>query len=94
MAKHVGILTSGGDCPAQTVGMVTPAALTVASGDKGAFVVPITVHSAGFDTVSKRTPSRCTVVVTATTDVPANVEPDTSNNTTQLVIDVVDKTDF
>lgn len=81
-------------CPAHTVGTVAPATVTVAGGAKGSVAVPITVGSSDFTTTNKHTPSRCAVVLTATTAVMGNTEPDASNNTTYLVIDVVDKADF
>ena len=39
-------------------------------------------------------PARCRVRLTATTNVMGNVEPDPTNNTTTLIIDVIDRNDF
>lgn len=46
------------------------------------------------NTTNSKSPKRCIAVLRATTAVPSNVEPDTSNNATQLVIDVIDQNDF
>lgn len=87
------VTADDGDCPAGTVGSPAPAPVSVAGGAKSRVVVPITATSAAFDTPNGKSPARCTAVITATTTVIGNVEPDLSNNTTHLVIDVVDKTD-
>ena len=47
-----------------------------------------------FTSPNKKWTGRCTAVLTATTNVIGNVEPNTANNTTNLVIDVIDKSDF
>ncbi|HVM97211.1 MAG TPA: hypothetical protein VMT89_12535 [Candidatus Acidoferrales bacterium] len=54
----------------------------------------IRATAAGFATANQKSPARCVATLTAVTNVGGNVEPDSSNNSTNLVIDVVDHTDF
>jgi hypothetical protein len=52
----------------------------------------LTFAAAAIDTPNKKSPQRCTAVVTATG--PNDPDPDTTNNATNLVIDIYDKNDF
>src|SRR5262249_30466609 len=83
-----------GDCPAGTVAIVGPATQTVAGGSRASATVNVTASAAAFQSRSARSPARCTAVLTAVTAVPGNVEPDASNNSTQLVVEVNDQNDY
>ena len=52
----------------------------------------ISMH--GTTATNGQSPDRCTAVLEAATDVLGNREPDTSNNTTRLLIGVDDKVDY
>jgi hypothetical protein len=93
-ASHdIAVSVDQGDCPAGTLGAPLPATATVGGGAKATIVVPVTATAAAFTTTNKKSPARCIAVITATTEVMGNVEPNAANNVTHLVIDVVDKTD-
>ena len=94
------VTASDGDCPAGTVGIAdydgkTPGAqnsATVKGGATKGGPLPLTINASAFATTNAKSPARCTAVLTATG--PSNPDPDPSNNTTKLVIDVIDKNDF
>ena len=85
----ISITASDGDCPAGTVGTATPATVTVKGGKKRGVALTITIDATQFATANAKSPARCTAEVTATG--PSDPDPDPSNNTTRLVIDVVEK---
>lgn len=93
------VTASDGTCPLGTVGVAdfdpgTPAAqntVTVGGGVVKTGLLPLTINGAAFTTVNNRSPARCTAVISASS---AGAGTDASNNTTKLVIDVVDKNDF
>jgi len=94
------VTASDGDCPAGTVGIAdydgaTPGAqnsTTVKGGAMKGGRLPLTINAAAFATANTKSPARCTAVLTATG--PSVPDPDPSNNTTRLVINVIDKNDF
>ncbi|MBI3784005.1 MAG: PD40 domain-containing protein [Deltaproteobacteria bacterium] len=83
-----------GDCPAGTVALAAPSTLTVAGGAKGTAKIIVGASTSGFTAANSASLGRCTALLTATTSVMGNVEPDTTNNTTHLLIEVNDKTDY
>jgi cysteine-rich repeat protein len=100
-AHQITATASDGDCPAGTVGVVdldrnapgTQPAITLAGGHTRGGLLALTITAGGFTTTSAASPTRCTALLTATGPA-GNTEPDASNNTTRLVIDVIDKNDF
>lgn len=88
-----------GDCPAGTVGIAdfdrgTPgpqSSVTVPGVGKARGLLPLTIDASQFDTVEARSPSRCTALLTATGP---GGDTDAGNNTTRLVIDVIDLGDL
>jgi Tol biopolymer transport system component len=87
------LVASDGDCPAGTLAVQAPATQTVAGGKTISGKVTVTATAAGFRSRNLRSPARCTAVLQAITDVPGNVEPDASNNSVYLVLDVNDRSD-
>jgi cytochrome c peroxidase len=55
--------------------------------------LPLTIDGTKFTTPNPKSPMRCSVLLTATGPV-GNLDPDPSNNTTRLIIDVLDHSDF
>jgi hypothetical protein len=98
-AHAITVTATDGTCPAGTVGVVdydpnmggSQNTVTVAGGKSAKGTLAITVASAGFTTTSKKSPGRCTAVLTATGP-PGDTDP--SNNTTNLVIEVIDNNDL
>ena len=82
------------DCPTGTVTLSPATSLTVGGGGTGRLTVAVNATSTAFAASSAKSPARCTATLTATTDVVGNVEPDATNNSTQLIVDVIDKNDF
>ena len=80
-----------GDCPAGTVNVEPPNMVTLEPGKKGAVSLLVTATNAAFLTSNKKSPSRCAASVTVSGP---GVDPDPSNNTAALVIDIVDTNDF
>lgn len=93
------VTAADGDCPAGTVGVADynkdmpgqQNTVTVPGGKIASGNLPVTVNATGFATTNKKSPTRCTAVVTVTGP---GGDTDASNNTTRLVIDVYDKNDF
>jgi len=65
----------------------------VGGAGKATVVVPVTAAASGFSTPNTKSPARCFATISATTTVIGNTEPDITNNTTTLVIVVIDQTD-
>lgn len=83
-----------GDCPAGTVAVSGSSSVVVAGGSSAKMVLAVNVSNSDFAAKNGRSPGRCTANLTATTNEIGNVEPDLSNNTTRLLIEVYDKTDY
>src|SRR5205823_3973093 len=87
-------------CPGITVisldmDSVTPGAqdtVMVIGGKTATGTIQLSVDAGAIATKSALAPTRCTAIVSAA--IAGNTEPDGSNNTTKLVIDVVDLNDF
>ncbi len=91
------VTASDGDCPAGTVGTVSFAAgsgnqVVVKGGQRQTGTLSLTIDGAAFTTAGAKSPARCTAVLTATGS--AEPDPDPTNNTATMVIDVIDKNDF
>lgn len=84
------VSASDGDCPQGTVSGFTQQVLPPAGGESTSVTTQAVVKSKDFTSPNKKSPARCTAVLKATG---AN-DPDASNNTTNLVIEVTDKNDF
>lgn len=87
----IALVLAGGDCPSETLALPPPQ--NVAGGATVVVPVVITAATADFRSAGPKSPARCTAVLRALTGVPANVEPESSNDEAQLVIDVVDRND-
>jgi Tol biopolymer transport system component len=93
------ITASDGSCPAGTMGDADfdkelpgdQNAATVLGGKTAKGKLPVTAAAAGFSTTSKKSPSRCVALITATGP---GGDTDPTNNVTRLVIDVYDKNDL
>jgi hypothetical protein len=95
---EVTVGASDGDCPSGTIGffdldrrtagMQTRVRLKRGKRAKG--TMGLVIRADAFDSPSDESPRRCTALITATGD----GDTDPSNNTTRLVIDVVDRNDF
>jgi Tol biopolymer transport system component len=85
------VTASDGTCPAGTVQVVAPSTVTVAGGRTARMKLQVTATNAGFLTANGASPSRCIATVSVAG---GGTDPDPTNNTTQLVIDVTDKEDF
>jgi hypothetical protein len=95
LAGHpVNLSVDDNDCPPGTVSVVTMLPATVEGGKNLSVKLQVSADAEDFETASKKSPARCTARITMTTDVPANSEPDSTNNTSDLVIDVYDKNDL
>jgi len=78
------------DMDSQTVGLQDTVA--VKGGKWAGGSVRLTMRAGAITTASKVSPARCTAIVS--TVIAGNTEPDSTNNTANLVIDVVDMNDF
>lgn len=95
------VQAADGDCPIGTIGAVDfdkvlsgeQSEVTVADG-KRTGTVAVSIDATQMSSPNPQSPSRCTALFTLSTTEPGNAEPDTSNNTTLMMIDVVDKNDF
>lgn len=93
------VTADDGDCPPGTVGVADfdndtdgrQSSVAVGGGAKVTGLLPLTIVAAQFDTVNVRSPARCTALLTATGP---GGDSDATNNTTRLVIDVIDHSDF
>jgi hypothetical protein len=98
-ADTITVTVADGTCPPGTVGPVDFDSDTIGAQDSTGVIggktakarIQVTVTSAGFVTPSKKTPSRCTAIITSTGP---GGDTDATNNTAALVLDVVDNNDF
>ncbi|HVM97994.1 MAG TPA: hypothetical protein VMT89_16485, partial [Candidatus Acidoferrales bacterium] len=98
----ISLSSSDGDCPIGTVGAADfdkssngqQTSTTVVGGKRKAASIVLTIDPTQFDSLNSKSPARCTASFTASTSEPGNAEPNTSNDTTHLVIDVSDKNDL
>ena len=93
-AHSIAVPALDGDCPTATVGAVTldgAASVGVQGGKTAKGVAPLTLSAAALDSPSALSPARCRLTLTALG--PAG-DTDASNNSTQLVIDVIDANDL
>ncbi len=98
--KLITVTAVDGDCPTGTlglgdfdrrrVGLQNSFRLLPHHRSRG--VLGMTVTSAAFRSPSRDSPARCTAILTATSG--ALEDTDASNNSAQLVIDVIDNNDF
>lgn len=91
----VSAIAADGTCPAGTVGAIDHDGslglwTTVKGGGKAKTMLPLQLQSADLYAPNKLSPYRCVATVTVTGPGPDTVS---SNNTVQLVIDVLDKND-
>jgi hypothetical protein len=82
------------DCPSGSILVDQPSPLTLAGGARTSVRVTVNASSAAFVAGNAKSPARCTAVLQAVTDVAGNAEPDATNNSTRLVIEVDDKNDY
>lgn len=88
-----------GDCPPGTLGALdldsrlpgAQSSVTLRGGELGVGRLLVTASASGFTTSSKKSPARCTATLSVSGP---GGDPNITNNTTQLVIDVYDKNDF
>lgn len=85
------VTANDGNCPSGTVTLQAPSTLTLAGGAKGTVKAIVTATNAAFLTRNAKSPSRCTATLTVTGP---GIDPEATNNTTQVVVDVVDAGDF
>ncbi|MBI3784360.1 MAG: hypothetical protein HY270_13265, partial [Deltaproteobacteria bacterium] len=98
----IALSTSDGDCPPGTVGgadfdsqsVGQQSSISVGGGKSKSAAITLSVDPTQFNSANGKSPARCTASFTAATNEPGNSEPNASNNTTRLVIDVSDKNDF
>lgn len=88
------ISVSDGTCPPGTVTLLTTGVVTPIGGRSSPVLLEVRGDGEAFDSGGPKSPARCNAVLTAMSDVPGNVEPVPSNDTTKLVIDVYDKADY
>ena len=95
----VTVTADDGTCPPGTVGVAdfdartadAQNAVVVSAAHTQRGHLPITINTGGFLSANKRSPARCTALITASG--PAG-DTDATNNTTTLVIDVLDANSF
>jgi len=90
----IGAVVANGTCPPGTAGTVSFGGVsqaTVAGSASKTRTLPLTLSSSQVHTPNRLSPQRCMLSVSAAGP---GGDSDASNNTTQLVIDVVDKNDF
>jgi cysteine-rich repeat protein len=95
---EVTVSASDGDCPPGTVGFVDfdrrvagqQARLMLRRGRRAKGTLGLVIRAEAFDSPGDDSPRRCTALVTAT----GAGDTDPSNNTTRLVIDLIDRNDF
>lgn len=99
VAPHAIAVTATTDCPANMVGALdfdsqTPGDQNIGAVSPGARLsgaLPLTARAADVYVRSKRSPYRCSVVLTATGP---SGDSDATNNVTTMVVDVYDRNDY
>jgi hypothetical protein len=71
-----------------------PDTALVRAGKKATAVVSVTVSSALAATPDRKHPATCQLTLTATADVPGNVDPSPADNDAVVELVVLDKNDF
>ena len=97
--RDVTVTPSDGDCPFGTVAYIdldrrtagTQSFFRLRRGKRARGSLALVVRSDAFTSYSDEAPRRCTAVLTAASP---GMDIDPSNNTTRVVIDVVDKNDY
>lgn len=84
-SRSVTLTAKDGNCPLGTMGSPAPSAVTLTRKRVRA-ALPLTVRSAAFTSGSRKSPARCTAVVTATGS--------TGQQTTQVELNVTDNNDL
>ena len=93
-ANNITALASDGNCPSGTVGDVDfrgSSTATIASGRNTRGTLFVTANASAFDTLSAKSPTRCTAHITVSA---TGGDPTPENNSVPLVIDVIDRNDF
>ena len=98
-ADAITVVASDGDCPSGTVGVADFDNATIGAqntaqvtgGQSKGGTLALTINASAFLSPNKKSPARCTAVLTASGP---GGDSDGSNNSTNLVIDVIDKNDF
>ncbi len=90
----ISVSVDQGDCPAGTVSVQSTSTVFAPTGGTVRVKLNIAVASHALRAPSAKSPGRCTALLNTSTDVPANVEPDGSNNASRLIVDVVDKNQY
>ena len=89
--ETVTVMGDDGTCPAGTLMVEPPGSATLAGGRSGTVKVQLVASNAAFLTANNKAPARCTATLTVSG---SGSDPDLSNNTTQVVIDVDDREDY
>ncbi len=95
---EVTVSASDGDCPPGTIGFVDfdrrtagmQSRMMLRRGRRARGSLGLIIRSEAFDSPSDESPRRCIALITAT----GAGDTDASNNTTRLVIDVIDRNDY
>jgi len=96
------LLAQLGDCPPGTIGGApdfdarTPGAqdtVTLAAGRSKKALVPVHIVSSRFTSFNRVTPTRCTLMLAAITDLAGSLDPNPSNNIVPLEVNVIDHND-
>ncbi len=85
------VTASAGTCPSGTIAVRAPAAVSLEGGEKGVVKVDLTATNAAFLTRNAKSPSRCAATLTVAGP---GIDPDATNNMTQVIVDVIDREDF
>jgi len=93
------VVTAGdGDCPKGTIGIAdfdrrtagTQNSMVLRRGKRARGALALVVRSDAFTSETDESPRRCTAVLS----IAGAADTDPSNNTTRLVVDVIDRTDY
>lgn len=99
VGDEVSVTAGDGDCPAGSVGLVdfdltlpnTQGSTALIGGASGRGYLPVTIDGALFFSTGHTVPDRCTAVLTVSGP---GGDSDPSNNSTRLIINVIDDNDF
>jgi len=97
--SEVTLSVADGDCPPGSVGLADldaasdgdQNAVLLTGGSRRSGFVPVTIDGALFQSTSHTSPDRCTAILTASG---SGGDTDPSNNTTRIIINVIDDSDF